>query len=138
MIKAPLEACGVTVANPFEDTIWFFLNAFLEPVGSENRDNSKGEDQCADERKGHGVRHGVEKFSGGTGESIDRKVSGNDDGDGIKNRAVNVASGYENDFVEFVILAVAQAELAVDVFDHDDGAVNDDAEIDGADGEEIG
>src|SRR5208283_3817462 len=34
--------------------------------------------------------------------------------------------------------AEAQAEFAVNVLDHDDGAVNDDAEIDGADGEEVG
>ena len=34
---------------------------------------------------------------------------------------------------------MAEAELAVDVFDHDDGAVNDDAEeVDGADGEQVG
>ena len=33
---------------------------------------------------------------------------------------------------------MAQAELAVDIFDHDDRAVNDDAEVDGADGEQVG
>src|SRR6266481_5527537 len=32
---------------------------------------------------------------------------------------------------------MAQAEFAIDVFDHDDGAINDDAEIDSADGEEV-
>jgi hypothetical protein len=35
-------------------------------------------------------------------------------------------------------LALAQAEFTVDVLDHDDGAVNDDAEVDGPDGEQIG
>ena len=33
---------------------------------------------------------------------------------------------------------MAQAEFAINVFDHDDGAVDDDAEIDRADGEQIG
>ena len=66
------------------------------------------------------------------------KITGDDDGNGIKDGAIDVASGGEDDVVEFVFLAMAKAELAVDVFDHDDGAVNDDAEVDGADGEEIG
>ncbi len=80
----------------------------------------------------------MEKFAGGAGEGIDGKITGDDDGDGIENGAVDVARGGENDFVEFVVLAVALAQFAVDVFDHDDGAVNDDAEIDGADGEQVG
>jgi hypothetical protein len=51
--------------------------------------------------------------------------------------AVDVTRGSENDIVQFVFLAVTQAELAIDVFNHNDGAVNDDAEIDGTDGEEV-
>ena len=34
-------------------------------------------------------------------------------------------------------MAFAQGEFAVDVLDHDHGAVDDDAEIDGADGKQI-
>jgi len=37
-----------------------------------------------------------------------------------------------------VFLAVAEAQFAVDVFYHYDGAVNEDAEVDRADGEQIG
>ena len=32
---------------------------------------------------------------------------------------------------------MAEAEFAIDIFDHDDSAVNDDAEIDCADGEQV-
>src|SRR5580693_3916651 len=80
----------------------------------------------------------MEQFSGGTCEGVDGEISGDDDGDGVKNGAVDIASGGEDDFVEFVLLALAQAKFAIDVFDHDDGAVDDDAEIDGADGEKVG
>src|ERR1700676_980182 len=138
MIEAPSEACGIGIADPIEDAIVFFLNAFLEPVGGEDGNNGKSENQRADERKGHGVRHGVEKFAGGASESVDGKVTGDDDGDGIENGAVDVAGGGENHFVELVSLSMTEAELAVNVLDHDDGAVNDDAEVDGADGEKVG
>src|SRR5580658_8702573 len=80
----------------------------------------------------------MEKLSGGTGEGINGEVTGDDDGDGIENGAIDIASGGEDDVVEFVFLAVAKAELAVDILDHDDGAVDDDAEIDGPDGEQVG
>src|ERR1700686_4174916 len=80
----------------------------------------------------------MKKLSCGTGEGVDGQVTGDDDGYGIKDGTVDVASGREDDVVEFVFLAVAEAELAVDIFDHDDGAVDDDAEVDGADGEQVG
>ena len=40
--------------------------------------------------------------------------------------------------MDFVVRAMALGELAVDVFDHDDRAVDDDAEVDSADGEQVG
>src|SRR5208283_4775254 len=48
------------------------------------------------------------------------------------------ARGGQNDFVEFVLLPLAQAQFAVDVFHHDDGAVDDDAEVDRANGQQVG
>jgi hypothetical protein len=80
----------------------------------------------------------VEEFTGGAGERVNRKVTGDDDGDGIKNGAIDVAGGVQKNFAELVVLAVALAEFAIHVLDHDDGAVNDDSEIDGADGKKIG
>ena len=81
---------------------------------------------------------GWNSFPAGPAEGVDREVAGDDDGHGIKNRAVDVASGRQDDVAQFVFSAVAQPEFAVDVLHHDDGAVNDDAEINGADGKEIG
>src|SRR5258708_12010707 len=138
MIEAPLETRGVGVAHPVENAIGLFLDAFPEPVGGENGNKGERKDERADEREGHGVGHGMEEFSRGAREGVDGEVSGNDDGDGIKNGAVDVAGGSEDDVAEFVLLPFAQAELAINVLDHDDGAVNDDAEVDGADGEEVG
>ena len=94
--------------------------------------------QRTEQREAHGVRHRMKELSGGPVQRINRQVARDDDGDRIENGAVHVSRRGENDIGEFVILAGAKAEFAIDVLDHDDGAVNDDAEIDGADGEKIG
>src|SRR5277367_1556404 len=77
-------------------------------------------------------------FSGWAGERVNRDVSGDDDGDGIENGAVHVFRGGEDHFVQIVFLALAQAEFTVDVFHHHQRAVNDDAEVNRADGEQVG
>src|SRR5260370_6679129 len=79
----------------------------------------------------------MKEFAGWSSESVNRKIAGNDDRDGIKNGAIDVARGVQQNFVQLVILAMALAKLAINVFHHDDGAVNDDAEVDGADREKI-
>src|SRR5260221_14488015 len=138
MIEAPFEAAGILIANPVEDAIVFFFYAFFETVGSKNRDQGERDQQRTDKREGHGVGHGMKKFTGRAGKGVDRKIAGDDDRDRVENWAIDIARSVQQNFVELVILAMAFAEFAVDVFNHDDGAVNDDAEIDGADGEEIG
>src|SRR5215472_9007330 len=130
MVQAPFEAASVAVANPVEDAIFFFFYAGAEPVVSKNRNESQCDDQRADQRERHGVGHGMKELSSGTAERVDRQISGDDDGDGIEDGAVNVARGVEQDFGEVVVLSVAFAEFAIDVLHHNDGAVNDDSEID--------
>src|SRR5580692_1707286 len=137
MIQAPLELFAIAAADALEYAIGLFPDAVLEPVGIEDRNERKGKKESADKGEGHGVGHGMEKPSGGAGEGIDREIAGDDDGDGVKDGAVDIASGGENDVVDFIFLAVAEAELAVDVFDHDDRAVDDDPEVDGADREKV-
>ena len=93
MIEAPLEALAITVADAVENAIGFFLDAVLEPVGGEDGNESECEEEGADESEGHGVGHGMKEFSGRPGESINRQVSGDDDGDRIENRTIDVAEG---------------------------------------------
>jgi len=80
----------------------------------------------------------MEELAGRAAQRVDGKIAGEDDGDGVEDRAVDVFRCGEDDVGEAVGLAVAQRELAVDVLHHDDGAVDDDAEVDGADGEQVG
>src|SRR6266851_2623595 len=80
----------------------------------------------------------MKEFSGWSSERVNRQIAGNDDRDGIKNGAIDVSRGVQQNFVQLIILALAFAKLAINVFHHDDGAVNDDAEVDSADREKIG
>src|ERR1700688_1625711 len=80
----------------------------------------------------------MKKFSGGASEGINRQVSGDDHGDRIENRTVHIARGDEDHLIQLVALAAAQTQLAVNVLNHHDGAIDDDAEVDGPNGKQVG
>jgi len=68
---------------------------------------------------------------------IDGKIPGDDDGYGIEDRPVDVLGGVLDHFFQFVRLALARAQLAEDVLDHHERAVNENAEVDGPDGKQV-
>src|SRR5712692_9573241 len=63
MSETPIEALRVKVTDPVEDAVALFLDTVLEGVPSHYWNNGKGKNERADEREGHGVRHGMEEFS---------------------------------------------------------------------------
>ncbi len=69
---------------------------------------------------------------------VNGQIAGDDDRDRIEDGTVHVLGRCQDDFVQVIALAFAQRQFAVDVFHHHHGAVNDDAEIDGANGEQVG
>src|SRR5262249_8268988 len=71
-------------------------------------------------------------------EDVDGQVTGDDDGDGIEDGAVDILGRGDDHLVQLVTLAAADGEFAIDVLDHDHGAVDQDAEVDGADGKQVG
>src|SRR5260370_41693815 len=107
MVEAPVEASLVLIANQVVDGILLFLYAALEPVGSEHGNDGEGQNKSADEREAHGVRHRVKEFSGGPGESVNRQIARDDDGDGIKDGAIHGAPGGKGDVRQFVFAAGA-------------------------------
>ena len=137
-VQAPVEFRGVLVLDPLIGAVHVFLHAVLEPVGGEHGNQGESEDQRADQRERHGLGHGMEELAGRAAERVDGKIAGEDDGDGIEDGPVDVVRRREDNFVQFVVLAVPRGQFAVDVFHHHHGAVDDDAEIDGADGEQVG
>ena len=113
------------------------MYAFLEPQSAEHGNEGEGEKERSDEGDGDGVGHRLEEFRRRADERVDGKVSGDDDGDRVEDGAVDIFRGGKDDFLQVVVLAFALAKFAEDVFDHDERAVDEDAEIYGSDGKKI-
>ena len=113
-------------------------HTLLEPVRGQYRNQRQGEDERADQRERHGLGHGMEQLRRRSAESIDRQIAGQNHRDRVEDRTVDVLGRRENDFVQLIGLSFPQRQFAVDVLHHNDGAVDDDAEIDGADGQQVG
>ncbi len=71
-------------------------------------------------------------------ECIDRQIACQNHGDGVEDRAIDIFRRRQNDFVQLVGLSCSQREFAVDVLHHDNGAIDDDAEVDCSDGQQVG
>ena len=74
----------------------------------------------------------------GPGQRVDREVARDDDRNRIEDRSLDVPGRVADDFDDVELLAVACGQLAEDVLDHDDRAVDDHAEIDRADRQQVG
>src|SRR5215469_12644366 len=96
VVKAPLKTAGVGVANPIENAVWFFLDAFIEPRVRENGNKRKREEKSANKGESHGIRHRMEELSRRPTEGVNRQISGDDHRDGIKDWPVHVASRRQN------------------------------------------
>ena len=122
----------------------------VDPVGQQDRRQHRrhGErgDDGAQKRVGIGARHGAEDLAFHALHGEEREEGGDRYDDGEEDRLVDLHRGGE-DAVELVRqsgLAVRRRlrcvprKMTEDVLHHDDGGIDDDAEIDGADGQEIG
>ncbi len=66
-------------------------------------------------------------------------IAGDDDGDGVEDGPLHIVRGGADHIPDVeVLFPVARGEFAEDILHHDHRAIHDDAEIDGADGEQIG
>ena len=127
---------AVVAGSPGEEGIFPFFCAVAEEDGGEDGGDDDGEDEGADEGEGDGPGHGLEEaaFDGLEGE--DGQVAGDDDAAGEEDGALDLV-GCVADALDGGAGVVGFAEVADYVLDHDDGAVNDHAEVERAEGEEI-
>src|SRR5487761_726817 len=137
MVEAPVQTPRVEILHGFEGLL-DVLADILEPVRTQDGNERQGKKQRTEQGERHGIRHRMETLSGSAAEGVNGNVTGDNDRDRIKNRAVHIGSRRENHFVQFVILPLAQAQFAINVLDHDQGAVDDDSKIYGANGKQIG
>src|SRR5208337_5065347 len=80
----------------------------------------------------------MEQLRRRSAERVNRQIACQDLGDRVKDWPIHILRGRENDFVQLIVLSFSQRQLTVDVLDHDNRAVDDDAEINGANGKQIG
>ena len=137
-VQSPIQLLRILFLHPLIRAVPFFAYSFLEPIRSEHRGQGEGEEERADQRERHGFGHRMEQFSGGTAECINGKVSGENNCNGIKDGTINIFGGSDDDFVQGISLSFPKSQLAINVFHHHDGTVNNDAKINCANREEIG
>ena len=115
-----------------------FARAFGEgETGQHGRDDD-GKDQRAKQRKGHGPGHGLEEAAFDALQREDRQEGGNGDDDGVEHRALHFVRGVADALGGGLGAAVGVTHVAHDVFDQNDGAFHDHAEIERAEREQVG
>ena len=137
-VEGPIQLAGILALHPFKSAVLLFLDAAFEPVGSQHRNQRQGQKQGAHQRERHGFRHGMEQLSRRSAQRVNRQIPSEDDGYGVEDGAIDVLRRCQDDFVQVVALPFPQRQFAVNVFDHDHGAVDHNSEIDGADGKQVG
>ena len=136
-IEKPLQLRCIFILDPFESFVSALPHAFLKPVRAHHRDEGQRKDERADQGDRHGVRHRVEQFSRGPAQRVDRNVTGDDDRYGVENGAIHIFGCGQDNFLQVILQPFAQSQLAIDVFDHHERAVNDDPKVDRADRKQI-
>src|SRR6185312_5416534 len=138
MAQAPAHLAAVPVLHPLQRAVDREPDALLEPVRAQHRHQRQGDKQRADQGEAHGVGHGAEELAAGPAQGIDGEIGGDHHRHRVEDRPVHVLRRADDQVEEVVLAPVLLLELAVDVLHHHHGAVNDDAEVYGADGQQIG
>lgn len=138
MLDCPANCVAVAVSEPCHDGVMPLGSATGKEQAAEHRSDDDGEDQSTEEREGDGPGHGSEEttFDGLQGE--DGQVSSDDDADRVEDGALNFVSGFADLLGGREGFFALLAEMADDVLHHDDGAVDDHAEVQRTEGEEVG
>ena len=116
-----------------------FPRALAEQEAGQHRRHDHGEDQRAQQRERHRPRHGLEQPAFHALQGEDRQIGGDDDGDGVEDRPLDLVRGLANPLMRSVVpLSSRGAQMADDVLDHHHRAVHHHAEIQRAQRKQIG
>src|SRR5262249_22312500 len=107
-----------------------------EQVGAEDGSNEEGENQRPEQGEGDGPSHGAKQAAFDPLQRENRKIGNDDDDAGEEHWFLYFVSGSRDDFTERS-LVISEGSMAQDVLDHDHGAIDDHAEIESSQREEI-
>ena len=133
-----MQSTIVGAFHPLVERDLRLLELLAEEVGAQNGQQHQRAEQGPEEGERHRVRHRPEQASRWAGQHVDGEVAGDDDRNRVEDRPLDVAGRAADDFDDVELLAVACSQFAEDVLDHDDRAVDDHAEIDRADRQQVG
>ena len=93
VLDAPGDAGAIAVGEPAHDRVFPLGGAVGEEEAGQHGREQHGEDERAEQSEGHGPGHRLEEaaFYGLQGE--DGQVGGDDDGDGVEDRALDFVRG---------------------------------------------
>ncbi len=111
--------------------------ALAEEKAGEDRRDEHGEDERAEEGEGDGPGHGLEEPAFDRLQREDGQVRGDDDRDGVEDGPLDLVGGLADLLHRGLVGIALVAEMADDVFDHHDGALDDHAEVERAEREEV-
>ena len=137
VIEAPIEGAGVGAVEPLEDGIAPFFDSGTEQEAAEHGRDEQGEDERAQKGEGDGPSHGAEQAAFDALQGEDRQVGNNNNDAGEEDRALDFV-GRDGDGLHERLFCVAEGSVAEDVFDHHHRSVDDHAEVESAEREQVG
>ena len=138
VLDGPGGGRAVVAGEPAEERVFPLAGALgVEEAGEDGGEDDR-EDESAEEGEGDGPGHGFEEATLDGLEGEDGQVGGDDDEDGVEDGALDFLGGVADLVADGLVGVLVVAEVADDVFDHDDGSVDDHAEVKGAEREEVG
>ncbi len=137
ILEADIEPAGVDRIDRLENRVAPLTHAIAHEPRAQHRQQHQRDDQRADQGEHHRVGHRLEQCAGRSRQHVDRQEADDDHGDRVEQRAVHFSRRLAHDLDDVEMAAFAQGDLAEYVFDHDDCAIDEDAEIDRADRKQI-
>ena len=105
--------------------------------GGEHGHQSKGQKQGTDQREDDRQSHGPKQFTFDAFERQNRQVDNDNDSDGEKDRSQNFPAGFQNNVGDIFSSCPLFVQVPDDIFDHDHCAIDNQAEVDGAQAHEV-
>src|ERR1700694_2919930 len=137
MLDCPANPDTIFLPQKSHDGVMPFTHSATELKEGQHGRNQDRKDQSANQREGDRPCHGLEQAPLDALQREDWQISGDDDGSGIEYGPKHFAHGVANALQGSLLGTRWQAEMPDDVFDDDDGSVDNHPEVECAQGEKI-
>ena len=138
MFDGPLGGGAIVLGEPAHHRVFPLAGALREEETGEHGRDQDGEDKRAEQREAHHPGHRLEESAFHCLQREDGQVRGDDDAACVEDGALDLVRGLADLLRRSNVLPASLAEMADDVLDHHDRAVDHHAEIQRAERKQIG